>query len=482
MTFLRWFSYRGLGYFLAYFPGLFFIGLALWTHRFFGDVSLDQALSTLAFGADGVLGADAVFLKRFIEWCCFWPSVLAFFLCCGQYWGQRRWQWRRHFILPLLLLMGGLGAVVYQYSAWSFFKTRQSVSQDYFLQSYVDPHQVTFRVHQPKSLVLIYVESLETTYTNKQLFDRDLLHSLTILRDKHISFTNYEPMPGTQWTMAGIVATQCALPLKQMTIFDRNRFTENVEHFLPRAQCLGDILAAHGYKNIFLGGASLSFAGKGKFLTEHHYTQMIGQEEWTLKGLLNINQNGWGLADDALLAQAKIELAKLIKSKQLFNLTILTVDTHGDTGHLNAACMRKGYQDFKGIVECTADSVADFARYVEQQGWLEKVNLVIIGDHLAMQNPVADKLNSIPERRIVNIILSKNHLVKKTETIVPFDLLPTVLDSLGFEYADGQLGLGLSGFRSYSEARVKDRIAYLRETVLYKSLTYNKLWSDKQRN
>src|SRR5207248_2066007 len=110
---------------------------------------------------------------------------------------------------------------------------------DYFKEHYVDPKSVTFDVIKPKNLILIYVESLENTYSDKQLFGYDLLHSLHEL--KGISFKNYIQMPGTGWTIAAMVSTQCGVPLKTMTFF-HHRESEFFEKYLGNAECLSDIL------------------------------------------------------------------------------------------------------------------------------------------------------------------------------------------------------------------------------------------------
>ena len=284
-------------------------------------------------------------------------------------------------------------------------------------------------------------------------------------------------MPGTGWSVAGIIATQCAVPLKLVTIMKDNDFGEDTAHVLPGAQCLGDILAAHGYKNIYMNGSTLDFAGVGKFFKDHHYSEMYGREEWLQKGVLTEkDMTGWGLSDDKLLEQAKIKLEELVQGKQLFNLTLFTIDTHGLSGQLSEVCAKAGYRNFTGIVECTSNQVADFVHYAEKKGWLDKVNIVIVGDHLAMQNLASKELDAVEERYIFNMIVSKNKLMKNTNEIVAFDILPTVLTSLGFSSNSSRLGLGYSAIGAENSARPEHRIASLKEKLLFNSKRYNQLW------
>src|SRR5574337_669721 len=68
-------------------------------------------------------------------------------------------------------------------------------------------------------------------------------------------------------------------------------------------------------------------------------------------------------------------------------------------GQLSTRCRKDGYSDFEGIVECTANQVAEFIEYIEKNGWMDKVAVMVQGDHLAMGNTAYDKLVTNPHRR-----------------------------------------------------------------------------------
>lgn len=310
--------------------------------------------------------------------------------------------------------------------------------------------------------MLIYVESLETTYSDKKIFSLDLLHELTRLKSNHISFSSYKQMSGTGWTIAGIVSTQCGIPLKQLTIFGKNREGGMVSNFLPQATCLGDILADQGYYNVFMNGVSAKFDGEDKFFEDHHYNEIYGKKQWLDQGIPEAEMSGWGLHDDDLFNFAKLKLEKLISEQRLFNLTIQTIDTHGHEGVLSNTCKKPGFVDFEGIVECTANQLADFVNFVDKKGWLNKVSIVIVGDHLAMRNVVYDKISQEKNRSIYNLIVTKQHRRKNTDEIVHFDILPTILDVIGIHYHGQQLGLGYSALAPYSIKPV-NRISDMQE-------------------
>jgi phosphoglycerol transferase len=283
-------------------------------------------------------------------------------------------------------------------------------------------------------------------------------------------------VPGTGFTIAALVSTQCGVPLERIGLFDLNTQGQAVDDFLPRATCLTDILKQHGYRNVFMGGASLKFSGKDKFLRRHHYDEAYGKDEWIAQGADPGNMNGWGLYDDDLLAHAKEKLRQLHASNKPFNLTLLTVDTHEPSGFRARDCGLRGPQQFEEVVQCSAREVADFVAFIKQSGYLADTNVVILGDHLARKNPVADQLETLPERYIFNEFISRDAMHKNREEIVHFDLLPTLLDFIGFDAQGKPLGLGFSGFGAAKARPAPDRFVQMTENLLNRSDAYLHLW------
>ncbi len=293
--------------FLLYLTGLFLIGFALWTDKYFGVITVDQGLSTVLFNTQDAVEANISFTRRMLEWCVLWPVILAsvlMFLPLLMKLTQRLLSGSRigkvfeafpirH--LGKLLLVAGIVLVWHQYSLTDYIKQR------------IHPETIISRsiisilrwsksaVKKTKSLVLIYVESLETTYTNTGLFRNNLLRRLSYLNAKHLQFDRNHEMPGAQWSVAGIISTQCGVPLKLVTMFRRNDVSRNAKTMLPNAICLGDILAEKGYTNVYLNGSSLGFAGVGKFFQDHHYNGIIRTRRMAENGrgeALAINQLG----------------------------------------------------------------------------------------------------------------------------------------------------------------------------------------------
>ncbi|KQV51289.1 MULTISPECIES: sulfatase-like hydrolase/transferase [unclassified Duganella] len=452
---------------------IFLFCLSYWIHRYFGQVDIHQIAYHLDFGLDLARTSDPVFAKRFVRWCVIAP--LLFFVLLR--WLQSRLAQRQQRLLPPLLLAAAIGFWLWDVSAFKYLEA--NFGADYFGANYVPPASVALHEQKAKNLVLIYVESLESGYADRNAFGRDLLAPLTALHGT--SFPDYEQAPGTSWTIAAMVATQCAVPLERVSIFDGNTQGQMMESFLGKAVCLSDLLAQRGYRNVFMGGAASSFAGKDKFLRQHHYHEVYGKDEWLQRGAGESTMNGWGLYDADLFRQAKARLRDLAASKQKFNLSLLTVDTHEPAGMLSAQCAQQGYADkFDGIVSCTAAAVADFVRYAERSGYLENTNVVIVGDHLSRKNPLSPQLAQMPRRTIFNTFLAHEAAVPNRAQLLHFDLLPSILEFIGYQVPGGRLGLGYSGFNAHRPLPPPERLAAMERDLLNRSREYLALWDGRK--
>lgn len=471
---------RALTYFLAF----ALICFGLWINKYFGRPDLDQIAYHAGLGVEGLAASDPVLVERFLRWCVIAPLVFAAAALLAERLGHRgalreRVPARLRQLgsvagarMPLVLLAAALVYWFVDTSAARYIG--KNFGEDYFGSHYAPPQSAQLRAVRPRNLVLIYVESLEAAYADPALFGQDRIAPLTRLEGT--SFARYRQAPGTGWTIAAMVATQCGVPLERVGLFDVNTQGQVIDDFLPNATCLSDLLQQNGYRNVFMGGASLKFAGKDNFLRSHHYDEAYGKEEWIARGADPRNMNGWGLYDDDLLAQAREKLRQLHQSGKPFNLTLLTVDTHEPYGFQSRHCDAGSTPQFEGVVQCTAQSVADFVAFIKQSGYLEDTNVVILGDHLARKNPVADRLETLPERYIFNKFISSEPVHKNREEIVHFDLLPTVLEFIGFDAHGRQLGLGIGGLRADDKKPEPDRFSKMRESLLNRSDTYLGLW------
>jgi phosphoglycerol transferase len=468
--------------FSFFFFGFFLLGFSRWLGVSFDSPSIDQILYHLYYSDGMGLDIGRIFLFTFIVECLVFPLVLAVGATALQTVLTRLMGRRRdrpgHMlaaVLPGAAACCGVLALMLKLSVFSW--VGYHFAEDRFSGAFVNPAQVQLKPARLKNLVLIYVESLEDTYSDGRIWGRDLLRPVRELGGTSFA---YRPAPGATWTIAGMVATQCGVPLRVVSQYDVKQRSPDAGAFLSGATCLGDILHGHGYRNIFLGGAPLSFAGKGRFLQDHHYHEAYGREEWLKEGVDSKALGEWGLYDEELYAHARAKLAQLHASGQRFNLTLLTLDTHNPHGFLSPACRRRGGKNFEDIVECASYQVAEFVRFMEKSGYLKDTNVVVLGDHLAVSNTVYDALQNVPDRRIFNRFISQELPLKNTEEILPFDLFPSILEFVGFEVAGDRLGVGYSAFNASEVVRPSGRLNDLTLPSLSGSSSYGRLWEQPQ--
>lgn len=388
-------------------------------------------------------------------------------------------------LVPSLVLAVASPAMASTVGVFSFITNSKPST---FVEQFYQEPQFIAQPETPTNLVMVYVESLENTYRDESLWGENLLDSLDEATDGWIEFSRFREVRGTGWTIAGIVASQCGVLLKDENPLNLrqflgknsvNRIGENVDEFMPGITCLGDVLAEAGYSNHFLGGADLDFAGKGKFLSGHGFHSVKGLDYWQARGESEFSK--WGLYDDALLDYAKAEVDRLHEAGAPFNLTVLTVDTHRPEGHISPTCAKRGVEEFKGVVKCTSDLLADFVAHLEAQGYLEDTAVVITGDHLTMPNVVQETIDLEEDRTIYNRFWSPHTVTQNRQQMMHFSVMPTVLDMLGFSFPGSELALGVSGV---GELRPGDLTIYtlknLDDELRRPSELYDVFWSNSQ--
>lgn len=490
--------------FILYLLAFFLIFSTSWVTKNFGEVSFDQIIYHLNFGAENFLESDQSLVDDFIKKAVVVPVLLSLTICLIHCYlkeiiavfNQTKSLLlkvvtnRRGFALlsvnrlPLTLLVFSIGFVGYQYSFITYLKDWLSNDgNDFYTKNYIDPGTVNIHINQPKNLILIYVEALENTYENQDLFRLNLIEHIQPAAVGGVSFSGQRQLPGTGWTMAGITATQCGIPLKTALGGDhdegKHKVLEKLKDFLPNTTCLGDILKKNNYTNVFMGGASLKYAGKGLFFSSHGYEELYGREEILAAYHHKIPTNPWGIYDDDLFAFASQRVDTLIKQNKPFNLTLLTVDTHLPKGHLSKTCKDRGVAEFKGIVKCTSEMISAFIFNLEKKGYLDNTTVIVMGDHLAMMNPEFKKLLKVKHRYIFNNYIIKNNMLKKNrEDFIHFDHFPTILDSIGLQVEGGKLGLGTSGFYDGKLPNLSDRFNQYNKNIMRSSKKYQEFWQN----
>jgi phosphoglycerol transferase len=305
-----------------------------------------------------------------------------------------------------------------------------------------------------KNIILIYAEGLEQLYFDEAIFG-DIVPNLRQLSEQSHQFTNVFQVPGTAWTIAGIVASQCGFPLVVSNHMASNSTMASTKKPFVNEDCFADILHDSGYTTVYLGGAPLAFAGKGDFLRTHGYQKALGRTE--LQPLMQDPKYnmGWGLYDDSLFEFAVEELEALENGDKPYLLTLLTLDTHHPRGHPSKSCesLKDNGDPMSNAVYCSDQLISKFIKKAMDIADMEETVIVLFSDHLAMRNTLWDKLQTHKDqRRLTWMIFDNQPAALSDQVATHFDFAPTLLEKVGISgYPTMKQGVSLL---TQQEARV----------------------------
>jgi phosphoglycerol transferase len=289
-----------------------------------------------------------------------------------------------------------------------------------------EPPRAAVAMGEQKNLVLIYLESVEDTFFDETMFP-GLMPNLTALREEEgVWFSEMRQYPGTGWTIAAMVASQCGVPL--LSEMWGNDIFENVDDPFGDVTCLGEYLGEAGYATAFVGGASLKFAGKGTFLKDNGFDVRLGLEE-----LPSTGAHKWGLYDNDTFAHATELFDGLAGGEAPFLLSVLTLDTHFPDGMPSPGC--KPYAEdallMLDAVHCADRLVADFVAHVRASPVGENTVIAIMSDHLFMEGEVTDMLEKGVRKPFFFLLDPDRAPEKRPGVFTHFDVAPTLLEAVG---------------------------------------------------
>lgn len=423
---------------------LMLLATAGWIRYRFGSIVLEQFILHIPLGGHVEDGNNDLVIEALVV-CILVPLALtglAIFLRRRRGWTLRG---RRRVGLP------AVGLVVAVSTLLAVIGVPQYVASELdgrtFATYYVAPEIGQVPQH-PKNLITIYLESMESTFGNADLFGRNLLSELDDATAGWARYDGLQQYPGGGWTMAGIVSTQCGIPLKSRLLVEGinpNDFGERMESYLPGATCLGDLLTDAGYSATYVGGANTRFAGKDTFLSDHGFTSILGREHWQPQEDAS-NISIWGLADARMFAHAADTVDELRAAGEPYYLSMLTLDTH-EPGGVYPSCSTDDANKMATAITCSTRALAGFLAHLKETGALQDTVVVVMGDHLkstAEGGFYKAELDGTPDRRIVLRIWSPDPVEFSRDRADQFSLLPTMLELLGLDPPDGRAGLGVS--------------------------------------
>ncbi len=334
----------------------------------------------------------------------------------------------------------------------------QSQSTLIFDREYVSPDSVEILFpEEKKNLILISVESLETTFMSKEeggALDYNLIPSLFELAKNNINFSDTDnvggsiKVSGTTWTAGAMVAHTTGLPLKVPLELQDNTYGKN--SFLPGATTLYEVLRDNGYYQAVMMGCDSHFANSNVYYTQHGVNKIYDYYAARDDGLFPEGYKvWWGYEDKLLYKYAKQTLTEIAKGDQPFSFTIKTVDTHHIDGYVCSECKDEYSEQYENVFACADRQLAEFIEWLQVQPFYENTVIVITGDHETMDSGyITRNVDSGYERRVYNCIINSSAVAVKSKNrqFSALDLFPTILASVGCEIEGNRLGLGTNLF------------------------------------
>ncbi len=342
----------------------------------------------------------------------------------------------------------------------------------YYENNYIYPLDDNIGFPRKNNLIIIYLESIEKAHYKKEVFDNVITPNIARMSRENLSFTGYKQVFGTGWTIGSIFSSYCGVPL-DVVIGDSNMYGR-FKSFFSNIKCLPEILKDNGYRTCYMQGAGLGFAGKKKFFSQHGIDEMYGKDEFFERGDFREEYRGdWGVNDRALFAYAKEKLKVFSKGEGPFFFSVLTVDTHTPDGFVDPECENKFDKQLKNSVACVDCLLGEFMEWMEKQDFYKDTTIVILGDHLSMPCMLTEELKQDSDREVVNIFINPLKTTERTNrSFCMFDLMPTIIESMGGEIKGGRLGLGTSLFCGKKTLIERDKRCEFDKKIYEKSRLY----------
>lgn len=380
-------------------------------------------------------------------------------------------------IISVVFALGHIGLYTYLIN--------QVNRSEIFEQEYVASENVKITFPKEKrNLIYIFLESMETTVTSKESgggWEYSVIPELEILAKENINFSNKytlggaRQLPGTGWTIAGMVAQTSGTPLK--IDIDTNSYS-GYSSFLPGVYSLGDILKKEGYNLKLMLGSDAGFGGRKDYFTVHGNYEIFdfytAIEEGKMK---KEDEVWWGYSDDDLFKWAKDEILEMAAQDEPFNFIMLTADTHFMDGYLSENVGSEFDTQYENVFAYSSKSVYNFIEWIKQQDFYDNTTVVVVGDHIGMQTEFYEEhLEEGYTRTVYNTFINSviPEANSKDRQFSTLDIFPTVLASIGVEIEGERLGLGTNLFSGEETLIEKYGYEEVKKELERRSNFYNK--------
>lgn len=326
-----------------------------------------------------------------------------------------------------------------------------------FEKEYVDPDTVSIIFpDQKRNLLVIYLESMETTYASEDAGGGkpyNYIPELTELAEENVFFSDDDDLggagavSGTGWTMGGLFASSTGVPYKLP--IDGNSAGDYTS-IVPGLKAMGDVLEENGYRNYFMCGSDAVFGGRKAFYEQHGNYCILDYNTAKRDNIIPEEYHEyWGMEDAKLYEYAKQQLTNIAQYEQPFCFMMLTVDTHPGDGYICSLCSNEHPKRYENVLACASRQADQFISWVSEQEWYENTTIVIMGDHLSMKADFWDDINDY-QRKIYNCFINLPQGMEgeytRNRDFTVLDMFPTILAAIGVDIEGGRLALGVNLF------------------------------------
>jgi phosphoglycerol transferase len=299
---------------------------------------------------------------------------------------------------------------------------------------------------EKKNLVLIYLEGFEQNYLWAPETKPYTVPLQEVLKSS-IRFTNVGQVRGTHFSVAGLSATQCGVPLMPSVTFDVRKGRENMDQGVyPQIVCLADILAKDGYDTSYFVGSGYSDFSLGKLLETHSFANLYGSANASEDE--REHMSNWGLQDRFVFQKAREKLIAMAETDKPFLIAIETITTHGPDGLPDAGChVETNLQSgMPASLFCTSEYTKNYLELISELGLSDNTIVAVMSDHLAWKTVLTPALKRIAPRRNLFALLNAGEPEEIDKPGVAFDIFPTILEALGYGLKDDRANMGVSLF------------------------------------
>ena len=366
----------------------------------------------------------------------------------------------------------------------------QANSSTLYEEHYADPNSVELSFPENKpNLIHIFLESMETTYTTKEIggaYDYNLIPNLTEIARNNVSFSANEQLTGgyitksTHFTIGALLAHTAGIPL---SISIHGNSYSGYGTFLPGAVSIGDVLNEEGYNQVLSIGSDAKFGGRKDYFTYHGEYEIYDYNHALDTGLIPEDYKvWWGFEDEKLYSFAKDQILELAESDRPFNFTMLTADTHHPDGYKCDLYEKIYPEQYSNVIHCADQQVQEFIDWIKEQDFYDNTVIVINGDHNSMDpnyfTDLSEDYRRAPYNAIINARTEYRDTNLKNRTFYTMDWYPTILAAMGVEIEGDRLALGTNMFserptlmeelgRDYVKDQLRKHSKYYNDHILF---------------